>query len=174
MAETPRYLGDTTASALTAFQEIVGGTAKVLRYFDLDGSGSIASGSPDETAFARAVASAETQVDEILGAAYGAPWTTGQFQALPAGTQSTIRQCVARMTPWEHVQFNLVGTDDEKGVEKMHALAVKRLEKLAADNQRRLPDSGAGRPTIQAGVIAGDDGDGGLAWSHIADGTTAL
>lgn len=174
MADAPRYLGATTAAALTAFQDIVGGASKALRYFDLDGSGAIGSGSADETAFARAVAAAETQVDEVLGASHGAPWTSEEFAALPAGTQSTVKQCVARMAPWEHIQFNLVGTDEEKGVEKMHAHALKRLERLADDNKRRLPDAGPPRPTPQAGVIATDDTDAGLVWSHAANGTTAL
>jgi len=153
MADTPRYLGETTSAALLAFQEIVGGNSKVLRYFDLDGSGAIGSGSADETAFARAVAAAETQVDEILGASHGAPWTAEEFAALPAGAQSTITQCVARMAPWEAIQFNLVGTEDEKGVEKMHARAVKRLEKMAEDNKRRLPAVGAAAPTAAGGVV---------------------
>lgn len=174
MADTPRYLGTTTAAALTAFQDIVGGSAKALRYFDLDGGGTIGSGSADETAFARAVAAAETQVDEILGASHGAPWAADEFAALPAGAQSTIKQCVARMAPWEAIQFNLVGTEDEKGVEKMHARAVKRLEKMAEDNKRRLPDAGAARPAPMAGVIAADESDGGLTWGHLADGTTAV
>lgn len=153
MADIPRYLGTTTAAALAAFQEIVGGASKALRYFDIDGNGTIASGSADETAFARAVAAAETQVDEILGASHGAPWTAEEFAALPAGTQSSIKQCVARMAPWEHVQFNLVGTEDEKGVEKMHARALKRLEGISEDNRRRLPDVGAPAPTAAGGVI---------------------
>ncbi len=177
MAETPRYLGTTTAAALTAFQDIVGGASKVLRYFDLDGSGAVGTGTADETAFARAVAAAETQVDEILGASHGAPWTADTFAALPAGTQSSIKQCVARMAPWEHIQFNVVGTVDEKGVEKMHRRAIERLKGIADDNKRRLPGAGAAQPAPRAGVIAGDagdDGDAGLQWSHIADGTTAL
>lgn len=170
MAEIPRYLGTTAALALAAFQDIVGGSAQVLRYFDLDGGGTIASGSSDETAFARAVAAAETQVDEILGASHGAPWTAEEFAALPAGTQSSIKECVARMLPWERIQFSLVGAEEEKGVERMHARAVKRLEKIAEDNKRRLPDAGAPQPTPLAGVVSLSDdlSNDGLVWSRNA------
>lgn len=69
---TPRYLGSTVAAAKTYVQGTLT-TGPFLAIFDMDRDGAVTG--DDETAFAAAVERAETEVDEILGASHGAPFT---------------------------------------------------------------------------------------------------
>jgi len=172
MATTPRYLATTVSAAKTYVENAL--DAEVwLAVFDADRDGGVATSSADETEFARAVARAETRVDEALGASHGAPWTADQFAALPAGTQDSIRECVLELLPWERVKYRPAMKDEAKAPYRtLWKDAMARLKAIADDNRARLPGSGAALPAPRAGVIAADDGDSGLTWSHVADGTT--
>lgn len=168
MADTPRYLGASVSEAKAAFLEIVRDDT-FLRIFDLDGDGAVSVGSGDEAAFAQAVCAAETELDEILGQSHGAPFT--DFSALPAGTQRSVKQCVARMAPWKAVEFRPAAAG-EGNIEKMFKAAVARLERVADDNKRRLPGSGPSEPTRSyAGVVEMDVRDATTTWQGIADGS---
>lgn len=172
MATSPRYIA-TTVSAAKTYVEDATDADVWLQVFDADGDEAVTGG--DETAFARAVARAETRVDEALGASHGAPWSADAFAALPAGTQDSVRECVLELLPWERVKLRPSMKDDAKAPYKtMWKDALARLTKLADDNKARLPGAGAPLPTPRAGVIEASEDDAGLAWSHLADGTTSL
>lgn len=168
-APTPRYLGTTLAEAKTAFEEYVGNDL-LLRVFDLDGSGAM--GTADDNAFGRAVAAAETELDEILGASHGAPFI---FANLTAGQQNSLRDCVARMVPFLAVEVRPIASTDEKGnpYASMYKRAVGRLAKLAEDNKRRLPGASAPAPTPRAGLVTMDDEDATVIWTNLLNGTTS-
>ena len=104
MATTPRYIATSATGAVTALRATMEETAFLL-VFDSDRDGSVAPNSSDETELSRAVCRAETKVDELLGAAYSAPWTSDQFAALTAGTQDAVRECVAELVLWERVKI---------------------------------------------------------------------
>jgi len=171
MATTPRYIATSVAAAKTYVENAI--DAEVwLAVFDADGDGTVATGSSDETEFARAVARAETRVDEALGASHGAPWSAEAFDALPAGTQDSVRECVLELLPWERVKFRPAMKDDAKApYRQLWKDARERLVKLADDNRARLPGSGAATPTDAGGVVAVDQSDttlSGLDWQRNA------
>lgn len=168
-APTPRYLGTTLAEAKSAFQEYLGADL-FKRIFDLDGDGTLET--EDDDVFGRACAAAETEFDEILAASHGAPLT---FASLTSGQQNSVRDIVARMTPFLAVEIRPIASTDEKGkpYESMYKRAVARAEKLAADARRRLPGASAPRPTTVAGVIAMDETDATVAWTNLANGATS-
>lgn len=172
MATTPRYIATSVADAKTYAQNAL--TAGVfLQVFDMDRDGSVSGA--DETAFSRAVARAETEVDEVLAASHGTPWTADAFAALPAGAQDSIREAVAELLPWHAVKFRPSMKDEAKAPYRLlWKDARQRLKDLHIDHERRLPGVGASSPTSHAGVIAADADDAGLVWSHAADGTTAI
>lgn len=174
MATTPRYIATTATAAVTFLRATMEETAFLL-VFDSDRDGSVAPNSSDETELARAVCRAETKVDELLGAAYGAPWTSDQFAALTAGTQDAVRECVMEITPWERVKFRASMSDEKRAPYRvLWKDACARLEKLAADAARRLPGAGPAAPTRAGGVLAPVESDSGLTWQHVADGTTSV
>lgn len=173
MATTPRYIATTVAAAKTYVEANLDGEVW-LTVFDADRDGEVATSSTDETEFARAVARAETKVDEALGASHGFPKTPEEFAALPAGTQDSVRECVLELLPWERVKFRLAMKDEAKAPYRtLWKDARERLSKLADDNKARLPGAGAPLPTPRAGVITASEDDAGLGWSHLADGTTS-
>ena len=108
-APTPRYLGTTLAEAKSAFQEYLGADL-FKRIFDLDGDGTLET--EDDDVFGRACAAAETEFDEILAASHGAPLT---FASLTSGQQNSVRDIVARMTPFLAVEIRPIASTDEKG-----------------------------------------------------------
>ncbi len=174
MATVPRYLATTVADAVTYARNALDPDVW-LQIFDADRDGSVASGSADETEFARAVARAETRVDEAFGASHGAPFSANAFAALPAGAQDSIRECVLELLPWERVKFRPSMSDEKKAPYRvLHKDAVARLDRLATDTRARLPGVGAAAPFPSAGVVTADAADAGLQWGHVADGTTSL
>jgi len=168
-APTPRYLGTTLAEAKTAFQEYLGADL-FKRIFDLDGDGTLET--EDDDVFGRAVAAAETELDEILAASHAAPLT---FANLTGGQQNSVRDIVARMVPFLAVELRPIASTDEKGkpYEGMYKRAVARAVALAADAKRRLPGASAPRPTTAAGVITMDVTDNSVAWTNLANGATS-
>jgi len=166
---TPRYLGSTVAAAKTYVQSTLT-TGPFLAIFDMDRDGAVTG--DDETAFAAAVERAETEVDEILGASHGAPFT---LSTLATATQNAIMQCVAETLPWHSVKFRASMADEKKAPYRtLWKDACERLKRIASDAGRRLPSAGASQPTPRAGVLASDDGDTGATWQNIANGTISL
>jgi hypothetical protein len=172
MATTPRYLATTVADAKTYVSAAMSSDV-YLRVYDMDGDGAV-SGS-DETAFVRALARAETEVDESLSASHGAPFSADTFAALPAGAQDSIREIVLELMHWHAVKLRPSMSDEKKSPYRvLWKDARERLKELRLDFGRRLPGVAAPQPTPRAGVISGDEDDAGLQWSHLADGTTAI
>ncbi len=171
MSFDPRYVGSTVSAAKTYVQNVLT-PAVFLQVFDMDRDGAVATSSDDETAFAAAVERAETEVDEMLGASHGAPFT---FSTLAAATQNAIKQCVAESLPWHAVKFRASMSDEKKAPYRtLWKDACERLKRIASDAGRRLPSAGASQPTPRAGVLTPDDGDTGATWQNIANGTISL
>jgi hypothetical protein len=172
MAITPRYLATTIADAKTYVSAAM--TVDVyLRVYDMDGDGAVSGA--DETAFARALSRAETEIDETLSASHRMPFTAEAFAALPAGAQDSIREIALELMHWHAVKLRASMSDEKKSPYRvLWKDARERLKELRIDNGRRLPGVAAPQPTPQAGVLSGDEGDAGLQWTHLADGTTAI
>lgn len=159
MATTPRYIGTTVSDAVTYVRATLE-TEVWLQVFDSNRDGQVETGSTDETELVRAICRAETKVDELLGAAYGAPWTESEFASLAAGTRDTVRECVLEMIPWERVKFRPSMSDEKKAPYRvLWKDARDRLTKLATDNNARLPDAGPPAPTVDIGeaIVATDN-----------------
>lgn len=137
MAISPRYVGTTTAEAVAYALEILT-EEPFLRVFDMDGDGEVAVGSSDESAFIRAVCSAETEVDEILSASHASPFT-GEIP-------DSIREIALQRSLWCAVRFRVMKSDDKAPYLGLYNETTKRLERIAADRLRRIPSSGAPAP----------------------------
>ena len=175
MATTPRYLASTVGAAKTYVEANL--DAEVwLAVFDADRDGSVADASADETEFARAVARAETRVDEAFGASHGFPKTPEQFAALPAGTQDSVRECVLELLLWERVKFRPTMKDEAKAPYRvLWKDARERLAKLAADNKARLPGAGPAEPVASVvGNVFAPEGEETSTWLDIAEGRTRV
>ncbi len=152
MATTPRYIATSVADAKTYAQNALGADV-FLQVFDLDRDGAVSGA--DETAFSRAVARAETEVDEVLAASHGTPWTADAFAALPTGAQDAVREVVAELLPWHAVRFRPSMKDEAKAPYRLlWKDARARLKDLHIDKERRLPGLGTPEPTASAaGVV---------------------
>lgn len=139
MATTPRYAGTTASTAATYVRDAVGDDA-FLRVFDLDGDGAVATASQDEKAFVRAVCAAETEVDEVLAASHGTPFT---------GTiPDSVREIVALRCLWCAVRMRPSMKDEARAPYRvLYKDTDARLARIAADNKRRIPETGTPRPT---------------------------
>ena len=170
MATTPRYIGATVDDAVAYVRASIESDVW-FQVFDSDRDGTIGSGSTDETEFVRAVCRAETKVDEILGAAYGAPWTESEFATLPAGTRDAVRECALEMLPWERVKFRPSMSDERKAPYRvLWKDAQARLTKLATDDNARLPDLGPPAPTMDAGEAVVDTASTALEYTNLCAG----
>lgn len=144
MATAIRYLGASTAAAITYVREAVGDDV-FLRVFDVEGAGTVATGSQGEKAFVRAGCAAETEIDEYLAASHGAPFT---------GTiPDSVREIAAQRLFWCEVRLRPMSGDARAPYRALYEDTTARLKRLAADNQARIPTSGAPQP------IAGVNGD---------------
>ncbi len=174
MATTPRYIATTVADAKTYVSAAVGADVFV-QVFDLDRDGSVAGA--DETTFARAVARAETEVDEVLAASHGTPWSAAEFAALTSATQDAVREIAAELTPWHAVRFRPSMKDEAKAPFRLlWKDARQRLKDLHIDRERRLPGMGAPEPTATAGGVVSVDLNSntltGLDWQRNASSGT--
>lgn len=148
MALVPRYVGTTAAAAATYVRDTIGSDA-FTQYFDLDGDGLLPSGSEDERVFVRAVCSAETEVDEALGASSGAPFT---------GTiPDSIPEIVCMRILWCATRFRLFADPEKASARLLHKDSDVRLTRIAKDAGLRLL-SGASTvvPQPAAGVAAAE------------------
>lgn len=163
MATTLRYLGTTTAEAVTYVREAVGDDV-FTRAFDLDGNGTVATGSDDEKAFVRAGCAAETEIDEALAASHGTPFT---------GTiPDSVRELAAMLLFWCTVRYRPSMKEEAKAPYRLlYKDATARLKRLADDSRGRIPSVGAPQPV--AGLV-GDDDPPATPWSDLATGTTSV
>lgn len=174
MATTPRYLGTTTSAAKQYLEDSLESEV-YLAVFDADRDGTVGSGSTDETELARAVARAETKVDEILGASHGAPWSADAFAALAEGVRDSIKECALEMALWERVKFRPLMSDEKKApYRQLWKDALARLKDLAADRQRRLGGSAVPEPTLSAGGVVEPDEDLSGDWTNAVAGNSTV
>ncbi len=160
MATTARYVGTTTAEALAYVRTTVGSEDDFLRVFDRDGDGEIASGSADETAFVRAVCSAETEIDEALAASHGAPFT---------GTvPDSVREIAALRCLWCAVRTRAWNDTEKAPFRVLYKDTDTRLSRLASDTQARIPARGVPEPTATAaGIVEPDASTPAASWSPL-------
>lgn len=162
MSTSLRYLGTTTAEAVTYVREAVGDDV-FLRVFDLDGDGAVATASADEKAFVRAGCAAETEIDEILSASHGTPFT---------GTiPDSVREIAAQRMFWCEVRLRPMAGDARAPYRALYDDTTARLKRLAADNQARIPSVGVPQPVA---ALAADDDPPATPWSDMATGTTIV
>jgi hypothetical protein len=163
MATSLRYLGTTTAEAVTYVREAVGEDV-FARVFDLDGNGTVATGSDDEKAFVRAGCAAETEIDEALAASHGAPFT---------GTvPDSVREIAAMLLFWCAVRYRPSMKEESKAPYRLlYKDAMARLKRLADDNRGRIPTVGAPQPVSS---LAADDDPPATPWGDLASGTTSV
>lgn len=160
MATSLRYLGASTAAAVTYVREAVGDDV-FYRVFDLDGGGTVATGADDEKAFVRAGCAAETEIDEILSASHGAPFT---------GTiPDSIREIAAQRMFWCAVRLRPMSGDARAPYRALYDDTTARLKRLAADSQGRIPTMGAPQPVAS---LAAEDDPPATPWNDAANGTT--
>lgn len=145
MASVPRYVGANTAEAIAYVRATVGDDDDFLRVFDRDGDGEIASGSADETAFVRAVCSAETEVDEALAASHGAPFT--------GVVPDSVREIAALRSLWCAVRTRALNDAEKAPFRVLYKDTDARLARLATDNRGRIPERGAVEPTASIGSV---------------------
>lgn len=137
MATVPRYVGTTVAEAKAYVLETV--EENFLAVFDADGDGAVAVDSADERAFVRAVCAAESEVDSMLSASHGAPFT---------GTiPDIVKEIVALRCLWCRCRVRTTMLSDDKAPFKnLYNDTTERLKALATDNKARIPTAGRGAP----------------------------
>ena len=134
-----RYLGATIAESIAYARETLG-DEDLLRVFDLDGDGAIAPDSLDERAFVRAVASAETEVDECLAASHGAPFR--------GEVSESVREIVAQRSVWCAVRTRGSLSEAERVAwRQLYKDTDARLERLQSDRGARIPNAPLPSPT---------------------------
>jgi hypothetical protein len=133
MTAAPRYVGTDTASAVAFVREAIG-EDYFLRVFDLDGDGDVGVGSDDEKAFVRAVCSAETEVDEMLGASHATPFVATLTTPIP----DSIREIAAQRSLWCAVRWRSMAGDAKAPYRQLYDDTTARLKRLATDNGARI------------------------------------
>lgn len=139
MATVPRYIGTTADEAITYLRESLE-EGEFTSIFDSDGDGTVAADSSDGRALVRAVCAAETEVDEILGASNGAPFTG----VIP----DSIKEIVAQRCLWCRVRLRTTMSDETRApFRTLYKDTTERLKRIAEDNRGRIPELGPSRPT---------------------------
>lgn len=159
MATVPRYIGTTADEAIEYLRETL--DEEFGAVFDSNGDGTVAADSADGRALVRAVCAAETEVDEILGASNGAPFT--------GVVPDTIKEIVALRSLWCRVRLRATMTDDLRAPYRtLYKDTTARLERIASDNRGRIPELGPSRPTatlpLQSAPSFWTDEDGNTAF----------
>jgi hypothetical protein len=167
MAAAPRYVGSTVAEAVAYVREAIGDDT-FLRVFDLDGDGEVETGSDDEKAFVRAVCSAETEVDEMLGASHAAPFVA----TLSSPTPDSVREIAAQRALWCAVRWRSMAGDLKAPYRLLYDDTTARLRRLATDNGGRIPSVGAPAPVSSVGAGMACVADGPRVFGDLADGVT--
>lgn len=165
MATALRYLGATTAEAVAYVLEAVGEDV-FMRVFDADGDGAVATGSDDEKAFVRAGCAAETEIDEILAASHGTPFT---------GTiPDSVREIAAQRMFWCDVRWRAMAGDAKAPYRQLYEDTTARLKRLAADNQGRIPSVGAPQPVAGLAAAAAEVCAPATPFADLAGGGTSF